>query len=106
MDDFIIFHSSKQYLKYCLDEIILKIKEEKLEINNKTNIYNLKEGVNFLGYRFILKNKKLIIKIKRKNKVKIKKKIRILNKYNKIKLERVKASYRGYIKFSNCFFGI
>lgn len=62
MDDFIIIHHNKEYLKYCLKYIIFKLKEVKLEINEKTNIYNLNHGVSFLGYRFKLNNKKLIIR--------------------------------------------
>ena len=57
MDDFIIFHSDKKYLKECLRKIKEKLKEEKLDINKKTNIYNLNKGVSFLGYRFKLKKR-------------------------------------------------
>lgn len=102
MDDFVIIHYDKQYLKYCLSYIILKLKELKLEVNEKTNIYNLKQGVSFLGYRFILKDKKLIIRINNQTKKRIKKKIKNLKIYDKEKLIRVQASYKGYLQNSNC----
>ena len=57
MDDMIIFDVDKEHLKDIKNKIENKLKDIKLELNNKTNIYNLKHGFNFLGYRFILNNK-------------------------------------------------
>ncbi len=102
MDDFIIFSHDRYYLKYCLTHIINEIKKLKLQINAKTNIYNLKHGVGFLGYRFILKNKKLIIRINNETKRRIKRKIKNLKIYDREKLKRVQASYKGYLQKSNC----
>ena len=68
MDDFIIIHHDKQYLKYCLS-IIIKILNNyyKLDINNKkTKITNNKQGFCILGYRFRVINKKTIINIVKK----------------------------------------
>ncbi len=63
MDDFVILHEDKQYLKQCLKIIIEKLeKEYLLQVNeNKTKIINAQEGFIFLGYKFILKNKKTIM---------------------------------------------
>lgn len=47
MDDFILIHKNKEYLKYCLKEIERILKEYKLELNNKTIILNKKSGLNF-----------------------------------------------------------
>ena len=60
MDDYIIIHHDKNYLKSFLNVIIDNInKEYKLEINkNKTFIINAKYGGNFLGYKFKVINKK------------------------------------------------
>ncbi len=102
MDDFLIFHYDKEYLKKCLRNIEGKIKELKLTLNEKTNIYNLKQGVSFLGYRFKLKDKKLIVRINNQTKQRIKKKIKNLKIYDKEKLGRVQASYKGYLQYSNC----
>ena len=38
-DDFLLFHESKEYLKYCLLKITNFLKKEKLELNSKTRIY-------------------------------------------------------------------
>ena len=98
MDDFILIDKDKGYLKYCLKEIEKILKEYKLELNNKTIILNKKQGLNFLGYRFIIKNK-LKIKIITKNKYKIKKKLKYLYKYDIDRYNKVINSYKGYFKY-------
>jgi len=75
MDDFILIHHSKEYLEYCKNKINEKIIQLKLELNKKTQICEIHNGIVFLGYRFILKNKKLYTLISSKNKRNIKKKI-------------------------------
>lgn len=97
MDDFILIHEDKEYLKYCLKKIKEILNEYKLELNNKTIIINKKQGLIFLGYRFIINNK-VIIKIPTKNKNKIKRKLNNLKKYNYSKYLLVKQSYKGYLK--------
>lgn len=91
MDDMILFHHDREYLKYCLSEISKKLSEVKLNLNNKTQLNSITNGVNFLGYRFVLKGKKLIIKInsntkkrfvKSVKKMSIKERERFLDKYN------------------------
>ena len=54
-DDFLLIHEDKQYLKYCLEKIKIKLAEIVLEINEKTRIYKNNENMNFIGVR---KNKK------------------------------------------------
>ena len=97
MDDFIIFDYDKERLKIIRKEIEEKLKEFKLELNKKTNIYDLKQGFGFLGYHFLLKSKKLIIKINSSTKRRIKKKMRKLKKINAPNYDQVKASYMGYL---------
>ncbi len=48
-DDFLLFHPSKQYLKYCLKELENFLKKEKLNLNNKTRIYKNTNNFLFLG---------------------------------------------------------
>lgn len=85
MDDYILIHEDKEYLKYCKKVIEEKLnKEYKLELNkNKSMITRSSNGINFLGHRFIIKGNKTIIKITNSTKRKIKTSIRKnLNKYN------------------------
>lgn len=101
MDDLILIHPNKDYLKYCLKKIEEKLKELKLTLNNKTQIVEVHQGFVFLGYKFRLKDKKLYILINSKTKKRIIKRIKILNK-NKTPNERsVIASYKGYLKIAN-----
>ena len=97
MDDFIIFDYDKERLKVVRKKIEEKLKEFKLELNKKTNIYDLKHGFGFLGYYFFLKDKKLILKINSGTKRRIKKKMRRLKKINAPNYDQVKASYMGYL---------
>lgn len=48
-DDFLLFHESKNYLKYCLDEIKKFLVKEKLSLNSKTRIYKNTDNFLFLG---------------------------------------------------------
>ncbi len=101
MDDFIIFDHDKERLKVIKTKIEEKLKEFKLELNRKTNIYDLNHGFNFLGYQFLLKGKRLIIKINSATKRRIKKKMRKLKHLNASNYEQVKASYMGYLSVAD-----
>lgn len=78
MDDFIILDNDIKKLKEAKKIITDKLeKEYKLKINEKkTWINNIKYGFSFLGYTYKVIDKKTIIKIKRSNIDKIKKRIK------------------------------
>ena len=101
MDDFVILNQDKEYLKYCLNIIINKLNTDyKLNINTKkTRIDSIKNGIDFLGYRFYLKNNRVIIKLRNRTKYRIKNKI---SKYNKEKLKKSFISYKGILKWGSC----
>ena len=110
MDDFVIIHQDKEYLKRCLAIIINILKEDyKLDINkNKTRIDSIKNGIDFLGYRFFIRNNRTIMKLRNKTKKKYKrkiKKVRILYRNNQINendfLIRLN-SYNGILKWGSC----
>lgn len=63
-DDFLLFHPSKEYLKYCLKEIAKFLAEEKLLLNKKTRIYSSSDNFIFLG-RNIHGNPKKYRQVKR-----------------------------------------
>ncbi len=48
-DDFLLFHESKEYLRYCLQEIKNFLEKEKLQLNSKTRIYKNINNFLFLG---------------------------------------------------------
>ena len=105
MDDFIILDSDLEKLKKARDIIIEKLEGEyKLKVNRKkTKIVSCKEGFSFLGYIFKVIDKKLVIKIKRSNLEKIKKRV----KQVRYLLDRNKIShYRAFcsiMTYSNCY---
>lgn len=48
-DDFMLFHQSKDYLKYCYKEIEKFLKKEGLSLNKKTRIFKNTDNYIFLG---------------------------------------------------------
>lgn len=105
MDDGILIHKDKGYLKFCLKEIEKIIKKYKLELNSKTKIYNSYEGFEFLGFRYFIKNDKLIMKVTNRTKRKFKRKIKNMtklmkeNKITKKEFNQVKNSYLGHLNY-------
>lgn len=93
MDDFILIHQDKEYLKYCLKEIKKFLKFDKLELNHKTNIYSMNNGIPFIGYKYIFKNNRLYMLVPSTTKKRIKKRIR----EKKTTIE----NYNGYLIFGD-----
>lgn len=54
MDDMVLIHEDKEYLKYCWGEIEKKLNQIHLELNKKSCMYPLSQGVKFLQWRFVL----------------------------------------------------
>jgi len=111
MDDFILIHHDKEYLKYCLEKIDAKIKELGLRLNvKKTQIFPLKQGLNFLGFKFRLTNTGKVLRVL--NKENIRKRKRKLRKFKKLvdegKMTREKAdecyrSWKAHAKKGNSY---
>lgn len=82
MDDFILMHHDKEYLKYCLREIDKDITKLGLKLNTKkTQIFPLKQGIKFLGFDFCLKNTgKVIMRLNKKNVTHEKRKLKRMKK--------------------------
>lgn len=78
-----------------------------MKLNKKTKIYSCKEGFEFLGFRYIIKNNKAIMKVKNSTKKRFKRKIKVYNKLlKKDKLSefdynQVLASYKGLLSYGN-----
>ena len=106
MDDMILIHRDKNYLRYCLKEIEKMCnKELKLSLNKKTQIGKVKNGIDFLGYRFILtETGKIVKKLRQSSKIRLKRHLKTLNK---LKLKNIiddeyifirKNAYYNHIK--------
>lgn len=82
MDDMILIHKDKKYLRYCKNIIEHYCnKYLKLSLNSKTQIGRVKDGIDFLGYRHIVNDKgKIIRKLRVSSKQRLKKHLKTLNK--------------------------
>ena len=54
MDDFVLIYPDKRYLKECLKCIAAFLADTGLELNKKTSLYPLTQGVKMQNWRFVL----------------------------------------------------
>ena len=72
MDDFFLIHPDKDYLIYCLEEIKKFLVPLGLELNHKTAVFPLSQGIDFLGFRtYMTDSGKVVRKIRRESKSRI-----------------------------------
>lgn len=96
MDDLLIIDSDKERLKDAYFKIVKKINEYKLEVNDKSNLYRLSKGINFLGYNFKINKGKILIRYNNMTIRRINKNLK-KNKENDFELYlKSKHSYKGY----------
>lgn len=70
MDDFILIHEDKEYLKNCKAEIEKHLESIDLKLNiKKTQIFPLSQGIRFLGFMFKLTDTGKVIRILHKENV-------------------------------------
>ena len=62
MDDFFLIHPDKEYLQYCLTEIQAFMASLGLELNEKTQIFPLRHGMDFLGFHTYLTDSGKVIR--------------------------------------------
>ena len=111
MDDLVLIHPDKLYLKYCLKEITKMAKDQlKLEFNEKTQIFPISQGVDYMGFRFYLSDTgKIIRKLRTSSKRKFKKKMKSFMKkyYNGemtfLDIDRSVQSYNGHMMHGHTF---
>lgn len=96
MDDIIVLHNNKEYLKSIRKNIESVINELKLNINPKSTICSLKSGINFLGIRHYEYKGKYIRGYRKSTIKKINKRLKLLKNINSLKYYRTLASYNGY----------
>ena len=106
MDDLVIIDTDKDKLKKAYKIIENKINNLKLELNNKSNIYKLSKGVNFLGYNYVLRNNKIIIRYTNNTIRRINKNLKYYIKYDFEHFKRSLSSYKGYIDYANTYYKI
>ena len=109
MDDGILFSHDKEYLKYCKEEIIKFLYNYKLSINEKkTRVDSIRNGIDFLGFKFYIKNNKIVLKVRNDTKKRFRRKMKKVNQlylddlidYTEYKM--VIDSYTGHLSYGNC----
>lgn len=82
MDDFILIHRNKKYLQYCLKRINQVCNSElNLELNEKTQIGLVSNGIDFLGFRHTLSDSgKVIRKLRLSAKKRLRKHLKVMKK--------------------------
>ncbi len=103
MDDFVLIHKDKDYLNNCLKRIKDHLNNDlKLELNKKTQIFPIKNGVDYLGFHsYLTETEKVIRKIRRSSKKRMKRKI----KKFKVKYENREMDYEDIKRSVNSWLG-
>lgn len=96
MDDLYLISDDKGYLECCFDRINDELNRIELDINNKSGIYRLKEGVSFLGYTYTLTSNKLLVRYDNSTIKKIRRKINYLYDNAFVSYYSSISSYKGY----------
>lgn len=104
MDDMVLMHDSKEYLKECLREIEKLLENLGLKLNvRKTQIFPVNQGVNFLGFKFRLSGSgKVIITLLKRKRNREKRKLKRLVKRckkGKISHEQVDRCFESFISY-------
>jgi hypothetical protein len=105
MDDLILIHPDKEFLNDCLVRVREFIEGKlKLELNERTQIFPVRNGVEFLGWRFHLtETGKVIRTLKAQSKLRYKRRLKKLQKdyaARDVELADVTnslASYQGHL---------
>ena len=105
MDDFYLISSSKKELQKILKEMKIYFKSIGLELNNKTAIFPLKNGIDFLGFHFYLTDTgKVVMKLRRSAVKKIRNRIKKWKRmYNgkEITKEEIKECFCAWDAFAS-----
>lgn len=100
MDDFLLISDDKEFLRSCLENIKEYLKERGFELNEKTSLYRISQGIKFLGFRFILTDTGRVIRLIKTESVKrerrkLRKLVRLAKK-DKLTREKVDQCYESY----------
>lgn len=110
MDDCVLIHQDKEYLHYCLERMKQYAKELKIDFNEKTEIFPLKNGVDYLGWHiYLTESGKVIRKVKQQTKYKYKRKLKYFQRAyadGNIELEEINqvlSSYRAHLAYGHTY---
>ena len=100
MDDFVLMCPDKEYLQYAKKEIELFLSDIGLSLNEKSHVFPIKNGVNFLGfYMYVTDAGKVISKLRRESKEKMRRKLKKFHemyKKGEITKEQIMQSWESW----------
>lgn len=108
MDDSVLIHPDKEFLQECRRQMEAKAKELGLKLNEKTKIFPIANGVDYLGWHFYLTDSgKVVKRLRTQNKKRLKRRLRGMQKRyaaGEIQGEDIRrsmASTRGYLQYGH-----
>lgn len=111
MDDCVLIGRDKNHLKECLSQMRNYAYSVKLEFNEKTKIFPIKNGVDYLGFHIYLASKgKVILKVRQSTKKRFKRKLKHLMHYyslGKIDLAgcmQVTQAYHAHLSYGHTYY--
>lgn len=111
MDDGILIHEDKAYLSLCLKKMTEYVEQKlKLSFNEKTQIFPISQGTDYLGFRFYLTDTgKVIRRLRTSNKKRWKRRLKLYQKQYRQgtktfeEITRSMKSYQGHLKYGNTY---
>lgn len=110
MDDGILVHESKEFLQEVHSSMQQMSEKLHLEFNQKTQIFPIREGVDFLGFRFYLTDTgKVIRRLRTSNKRRMKRRLKKFKEEYRVgtkSFEDIKlsmASYNGHLSHGHTY---
>ena len=108
MDDGVLIHESKEYLQECLRQMQKLVAEEKLEFNQKTQIFPVSQGVDFLGWHFYMTDTgKVLRRLRTSNKKRFKRRLKAFQMQYAQGIKTLDEitqslnSYQGHLKYGH-----
>lgn len=106
-----MIHESKDYLKECKKTLEQYLATElQIEFNNKTQIFSISVGVDYLGYHlYLTETGKVIEKVRQQTKYKYKRKLKYMQKAyarGELKLPEIKqvlSSYHAHLSHGHTY---
>ena len=110
MDDFLLVHEDKDFLRAALKEITEAVTSLGLKFNSKTQIFPLKNGVTYLGFKYrVTPEGKVVKTVKSKTKRRLRSRTRLLKRAfydGVITSERIRmslAAFHGHLKHAKSY---
>lgn len=110
MDDCVLIHQDKEYLRFCLEQMKECARQLNLDFNEKTKVFPIKNGVDYLGWHiYLIESGKVIRKVKQQTKYKYKRKLKCFQRAfadDNVELEEINqvlASYRAHFAYGHTY---